>query len=563
MVRVLRANHRHMAEAELRLLMPRFFGRTREPFGGAMPGWWEAEAARPGPRLTFAVVDDLGPATKILGNLQAEEQEPEERRGIAAGSCYISVDDDQAYLEGTIDQLLVQHQRTPGCVLCYSGVRLIQGRARHIASALAETDLSLRPSVTAVLDLAEGFGGVLYPRSVLLGLSPLRDALRANVVPDFAMRGDDYLLSNALSNLGVPRLGIVHVPHAPGQTCKEMAHGLQADALHKIDGNEPYSRYKPIVEWMTSRESLLPPLLRDAFPRAAVAPSELSSIHHPSRAWLLLAVVAVAVVTAAAILASRAPKRSALKFSPPSRRRMGPGWFSALLAVVLAVVLAVAAIGVLLGCGPKPLRKARRQRNRHEQGTVVIGVPSQSAAAEWHKQLRRGLLPSGSTISVIGGDAPARPVHPALALLERAKLPEGLLVTIPAGASLAETTAHLNYMVERARQLPQCVIAAEGSLVVLRDPAPMLLPCPVGCAASMMDSDAGLVVYNAPALLRAKAAASPCRTDAELSAALTSAGVTILRMPDPATVRPEQRSPPSGTIPPAVAKLLNAFVRAA
>jgi hypothetical protein len=567
MVRVLRGNHRHMADAELRLLMPRFFGRSREPFDGAMPRWWDAEAARPGPRMVFVVVEDLGPATKILGNLHAEEQEGWD---VDSHAVYISVDDDQAYGKGMVDQLLVHHRRSPGCVLCYTGVRLLGSGCRYIADALNETDLSLRPSAAALLDLPEGFGGVLYPRSVLLGLSPLRDALMAtpsSIVPDFAVRGDDYLLSNALANLGVPRLAVVHTPHAPGPTCKDMIHGLQADALHKIDGSEPAARYRPIMEWASSNDDL-PRLLRDAFPRTAVAPADLALVTSPGNDPLSIVGFAAAAVLLGAALAALATL-SPSKAPATAKKRI-------LMAVFLAAALVLV---VVIWCSSQAFRNTRPRAAtalRQVNTPVVIGVPSRSAA-EWLNQLRRG-SPLSCTIVVLEPPPPgatARPRHPALALLEqedaRAPAADGtasLLVTLPEGeagapASLAEVAAHLNHVVARARQLPQCVVAAEASLVV-RDGASSceLHPCPPGCAASIMDSEAGVVAYPADVLRKANLSAAQCHTDADLSAALTSAGVTILRLPDPAATWPAAQRRTAATISPAAAALLNTFERA-
>lgn len=276
MVRHLRARQT-LRDFELRLLMPRFFGRTREPFGGAMPSWWERERNLPGPRLVFAVVDDAGPATKLLGNLQAEEQGQ-----LPPAALYVTVDDDYAYEPHTVEHLVRQAARHPGCALGFSGVRFLRSldTSGRIVSRGASAFGSSQPGAPPrAVDMLEGFGGVLYPRDALLALAPLHRALLAGALPSFASRCDDYLISNALAALGFPRLAVSHPEVAPWRPGVAFTYGMGSDALHAIDGADPATRYRPLMEWCAedqqqqqqqqgmseTADPSLPPMLRDAF----------------------------------------------------------------------------------------------------------------------------------------------------------------------------------------------------------------------------------------------------------------------------------------------------------
>lgn len=346
MVGLLRANHSRMGDAEMRLLMPKFFGRTREPFGGEMPSWWEAEAARPGPRLVFVLVDDVGPATKILGNLQAEEE-----GGLAPADLYVSVDDDQEYARETLDHLVLQHSRAPGSVVCYSGIRftrqldgtMTQRNTSHILGEHAAS--RMQPSLACAVDLAEGFGSVLYPREALLGLAPLHGALLRGDVPPFAMRGDDYLIGNALAALGVTRLAVLHPVSFP----RALRYGFGEDALHAVDGSNPVSRYRPIMDWCAQVEGAgdpaapqapeLPlPLLRDAFWRdpyerndLTAVPASAAASAPPGVAWAVVAGIVILAGLLAVLLRMRI------------KARFG-SWLPSAVALLLLVGVALAVV---------------------------------------------------------------------------------------------------------------------------------------------------------------------------------------------------------------------------
>jgi len=398
MVRILRENHAHLSEGvEMRLLMPKVFGRTREPFGGSPPSWWEAEAARPGPRLVMALVDDVGPATKILGNLQAEAE-----GGLGEADAYISVDDDQAYQKGTLDQLLVQHDRMPACVLCYSGIRLTRQldgsiTQRNSGAILSATHVpSLRPSLAAAVDFPEGFAGILYPRGALLGLAPLRDALLVpEAVPTFVLRGDDYVLGNALTAIGVTQLTVVHVPHAPGRTSGDLAYGKREDALHAVDGSDPATRYLPIMQWAASSPEVPTPLLRDALWRDPYEANDLRGVpagwdrsalaeSRPVAGWAILAGLIVLAAVLYVLLRVSRGGLGRLSPSRPLKRRAG------LLAAVVAV-LAPLAVGLAVLVAPR--RKNAGPTRRREAAEGNGWTPSEAKGSGEPRSARRRRRP--------------------------------------------------------------------------------------------------------------------------------------------------------------------------
>jgi hypothetical protein len=393
MVGLLRANHSRMGDAEMRLLMPKFFGRTREPFGGEMPSWWDAEAARPGPRLVFALVDDVGPATKILGNLQAEEE-----GGLAPGDLYVSVDDDHEYVRETLDHLVLQHSRAPGSVVCYSGIRftrqldgtLTQRNTSHILGERAAS--RMRPSLACVVDLAEGFGSVLYPREALLGLAPLHGALLRGEVPPFAMRGDDYLIGNALAALGVTRLAVLHPVAFP----RPLSYGFGEDALHSVDGSNPVTRYRPIMDWCAQVEgagdAAAPqalehqlPLLRDAFWRdpyerndLTAVPASAAASAPPGVAWAVVAGIVILAGLLAVLLRVRNKARFGSRF--PSAVAL-----LLLVGVALAVALAPERLGKRSrgGGGRRRLRHPPLGWLRYDDRVAAATVPPCWPSAEF------------------------------------------------------------------------------------------------------------------------------------------------------------------------------------
>jgi hypothetical protein len=203
------------------LNLPERFGRTGEPY--TIPDFLKKY---PLVKINRVPVDE-GPITKLTPAVRAETDPT---------TYIIIVDDDIEYAPDLIRKLVREADKNPGAVIsnwC--------DKSKYVKSNLPEP----------FCEIPEGYGGVLFPRSVFRGdFDTYVATVTANKNPCYT--ADDFTIGNYLAKHKVPRRNL------HGEFPTNLGHGLEADGLRVIDGNSA-DRYDRCKEYMRAQNLVYMP----------------------------------------------------------------------------------------------------------------------------------------------------------------------------------------------------------------------------------------------------------------------------------------------------------------
>lgn len=232
--------------------LPRIFKRDGSIIR-ELPRWWEdmrTQCFSKNISLEYAIVEDVGPATKLLGTLERSQSKGKE---IHPMDRIITLDDDIAYPAETISTLVNASEGDLYGAYGSCGFR-------WTGPGKVETNIHFPDRTRA--DVLEGFGGVLYRGWMAYAMKPLVNEILNDRIPRVVWTSDDILLSNALASINVPRIFVQGKGysstniHAKGV----LSYGLEKDALQNGGGDEhsggtnPISRYHETFKWLMSSD---------------------------------------------------------------------------------------------------------------------------------------------------------------------------------------------------------------------------------------------------------------------------------------------------------------------
>lgn len=114
--------------------VPRYVKRLDATFSGQIPSWMDF--------VNFEVVDDIGPASKLLYGFDVSE-------------TVITADDDNVYGDGWAQDLIDGYERNPGCAVAYRGRVFTDKHYNH-------TECLWNVKEDTPVDIITGTHGALY-----------------------------------------------------------------------------------------------------------------------------------------------------------------------------------------------------------------------------------------------------------------------------------------------------------------------------------------------------------------------------------------------------------------
>ncbi len=242
---------------EILLTLPKYFGRNSNPYSSTTLSELMCEF----PKLKLLREEqDYGPIMKMVTSIgYVQKQQP------GSNPLVISIDDDQAYPLGLVNEFIYQSVYNPKTVIAGRGYNF-PGKVYNNIKNFPKLHVAPGTDNTNQVDLVEGFGAIAYPANLID-----QDLMKAlSAVSDDCFKSDDLVISLALAVSHVPRREVFN-EYVGVHLRESFSYGMLGDALHRGAGesvgddvnHEKYTRcYEKLISILAVDPSVPSPVLR-------------------------------------------------------------------------------------------------------------------------------------------------------------------------------------------------------------------------------------------------------------------------------------------------------------